>query len=103
MIKTPISCRQRILWVLLACLPLFVSGCSSVISRSIACAAAPPPPLYLGGVRTDWMVLTESDIWQPKVYGVIDLPFSLAGDVILLPYDIYTDCRHTEEIPPDSE
>lgn len=103
MTKTSISCLLRILWLSLACLPLFASGCSSVISRSIGYAATPPTPLYLGGVRTDWMVITESDIWQPQVYGIIDLPFSLVGDVILLPYDIYTDCRHTEEIPPAAE
>jgi len=31
------------------------------------------------------------------------MPFSLVGDVILLPYDIYTDCRHTNNAAPASE
>lgn len=87
----------------MACLSLFVSGCSTAISRAISRASTPPTPLYFGGVRTDWMVLTESDVWQPQVYGVVDMPFSLVGDVILLPYDIYTDLRHTNDITAVSE
>lgn len=59
--------------------------------------------MYFGGVRTDWMVLTESDVWQPQVYGVIDMPFSLVGDVVLLPYDIYTGLRYTNDIPDTPE
>ena len=59
--------------------------------------------MYFGGVRTDWMVLTESDVWQPQVYGVVDMPFSLVGDVLLLPYDIYTDLRHTNDVTAASE
>ena len=46
------------------------------------------------------MVLTESDVGQPPVYGVVDLPFSVVADVILLPYDVYTDCRHTDHPTP---
>ena len=96
MTKTFISRMRRILWLFLAGLPLFASGCSAVIARSIARSTSPPPPLYLGGVRTDWKVITESEVWEPQAYGVVDMPFSLVADVILLPYDIYTDCRHTD-------
>ncbi len=81
---------------LIAGLALLVSGCSSVITHSMARASSPPPPMYMGGVRMDYLAVAESETLGPQVYGVLDMPFSLVADVILLPYDLYADCRHPE-------
>jgi len=50
--------------------------------------------MYMGGLRMDYLAIAESETWGPQVYGVVDMPFSLITDVILLPYDLYADCRH---------
>jgi len=81
--------------ILLISLAPIISGCSSIISRSLARVVTPPPPMYFGGVRSDYMVIAEGYLWQHQVYGVADMPFSLVADVVLAPYDVYTDLRHT--------
>jgi uncharacterized protein YceK len=84
----------------LVCLACMVSGCSAISSRVVVGVSSPPPPLYFGGVRTDCKLIgssRESDrplFWQ--VYGVIDMPFSAGADILLVPYDVYTDCRYPE-------
>ena len=45
----------------------------------------------------NYLAITESESWGPQMYGVFDMPFSLVVDVILLPYDIYNGCRHTDD------
>ncbi len=52
--------------------------------------------MYMGGVRMDCLAVAESETWGPQAYGVVDMPFSLVADLILLPYDLYADIRHTE-------
>ncbi|MGC3958016.1 MAG: YceK/YidQ family lipoprotein [Verrucomicrobiota bacterium] len=86
MTRTLTGYARRISLLMLACLSLFVSGCSSVITHSIARAASPPPPMYMGGLRMDYLAIAESESWGPQAYGVVDMPFSLVADVILLPY-----------------
>ena len=88
---------------MLASLSLFASGCSSVITHSIARASSPPPPMYMGGLRMDYLAIAESETWGPQAYGVVDMPFSLVADVILLPYDLYADCRHPDSDSATSE
>lgn len=95
--------KSTILFLIFAGVSLFVAGCSSVITHSIARASSPPPPMYMGGLRMDYLAIAESETWGPQVYGVVDMPFSLIADVILLPYDLYADCWHTDDPEPTSE
>jgi uncharacterized protein YceK len=97
MTRIPVERTRQILLLGFVALQLFVSGCSSVITHSIARASSPPDPMYLGGVRMNYLAITESESWGPQMYGVVDMPFSLATDVLLLPYDMYNDCRHTDD------
>src|SRR4051812_7248553 len=76
---------------------LFV-GCSSITTRSLAASwASPPPPQYFGGVRSDYHGVVDvrknesPAFWV--IYSLIDAPFSACGDILLLPYDVYTDCH----------
>ncbi|MFT4514698.1 MAG: hypothetical protein ACI91B_003410 [Planctomycetota bacterium] len=74
---------------LLAVLGL-MAGCSSLIERS-----APPPNMIFPGVRLDFDIATVSGgHWDGPgtlpfrcVWATIDLPFSLAFDTVMLPWD----------------
>lgn len=103
MTRVPVKRMRQLLLLGFVVLQLFVSGCSSVITHSISRASSPPAPMYLGGVRMNYLAITESESWGPQMYGVVDMPFSLAADVILLPYDMYNDCRHTDDDSGTSE
>lgn len=86
--------------LLLLCLGWLAAGCSAITSRALNRLSTPPPPLYFGGVRTDCELMansreTDSPLVWP-VYGVVDLPFSLGADLLLLPYDAYTDYHHRD-------
>ena len=82
------------------CVMLMLTGCTSILTRSFMRTVAPPPPLYFGGVRGDCAMISQAlhgtssdNPWLSIPYSVIDFPFSLGADILLLPYDIYTDCR----------
>lgn len=98
---------NRACFLLLACLGWLGSGCSAITSRTLNRLSSPPPPLYFGGVRTDYKLIAEAkDSGSPRfwpVYGVVDMPFSFGADVLLLPYDVYTDRRHNESETADSK
>lgn len=96
-------------WQQAAMLLTFASlgaGCTAIGSRVANRIPTPPPPLYFGGVRTDCQFIAnagESDCpWFWSVYGVVDLPFSSGADLLLSPYDLYTDLRHDERAKPKS-
>ena len=91
--------------VLLVCLAGLGGGCSALSSRALNRLSTPPPPLYFGGARTDYQLIasskeTDSPVFW-SVYGVVDMPFSLGTDVLLIPYDAYTDWRHGETAKQD--
>lgn len=66
------------------------AGCSSLIERS-----SPPPSKIFPGVRLDFeMATVSSGHWDGPgtlpfrcVWATLDLPFSLALDTVLLPWD----------------
>jgi uncharacterized protein YceK len=85
---------------ILVCAAFAFSGCSAIISRKLeAIGSSPPPPLYFGGVRSDYEISLGpsrgDNPWFCPVYSVIDFPFSLGADVLFLPYDCYTDYHYT--------
>jgi len=91
---------NRTRFLLLIGLGWLVAGCSAITSRTLNRLSKPPPPLYFGGVRTDYELIANSKasgspLFWP-VYGFVDMPFSFGADVLLTPYDVYTDCRHAE-------
>lgn len=92
---------QRKASIFLLFISLLISGCSSILTRSLARSVTPPPPEYFGGVRNDFGLIGESKKWDETVcavvYGVVDMPFSFVADIVLIPYDVYTDCRYTNK------
>jgi len=91
-------------WRLIVILPyavLALTGCAAISSRSVMSkVSSPSPPVYFAGVRTDYHILTESHFdetgWSLPSSCVIDMPFSFVVDVVLLPYDGYTDYRWSQ-------
>jgi len=80
------------------CAAVLLTGCSSLTTRSVAAKwSSPPPPQYFGGVRSDYHGIVDvrenesPAFWV--IYSILDMPFSVCGDILLLPYDIYTDYR----------
>jgi uncharacterized protein YceK len=74
-----------------------LSGCSAMASRSFeALGPSPQPPLYFGGIRSDYNVISaegSKDSWLWAGYCIIDTPLSFGADILFVPYDVYTDCR----------
>jgi len=98
--------QQAMVLLALLCLAGLGAGCTAIGSRVANRIPTPPPPVYFGGVRTDCQFIAnagESDCpWFWSVYGVVDLPFSSGADLLLSPYDLYTDLRHDERAKPKS-
>lgn len=103
----PALARPRVALLLLVGLLGIGSGCSAVTSRTlVGLSSDPAPPLYFGGVRTDYELIAAAPDGGPlfwPVYGVIDLPFSFCGDLLLSPYDFYTDCRFPNGAKPEAQ
>lgn len=77
------------------CCSLSLVGCTAISVRSFARITSPPVPLYFGGVRGDYDFVFHPGKnagmgWPGPIYGAVDMPFSLAADVVALPYDAYT-------------
>ncbi len=104
--KPPDHYLQRVTVLWLVCLTGLGCGCSAVTSRTlVGLASSPPPPLYFGGVRTDCELIAaapDGSPWFWPVYGVVDMPFSFCGDLLLSPYDLYTGC-HFPAVPKPAE
>ena len=67
-------------------LTMMVSGCAAFSSRIVGMGP-------FAGVRTDYMMCFQRDRIDPgsrihPALAVLDFPFSLAGDILFLPYDI---------------
>jgi uncharacterized protein YceK len=101
---TTLSRMHRLSLFISLCTMLILSGCSSIGTRSIQRMSSPPPPLYFGGTRLDHQIISHANEtpWFMTAYGVVDMPFSLCGDTILLPYDLYTDLRHPNDEPSET-
>jgi uncharacterized protein YceK len=61
------------------------TGCSAIGSRVIG-------DRYFSGVRADTAMLFDRERFDPTervhpVLAVVDMPFSLVGDILFLPYD----------------
>jgi len=85
-------------FISILCAAASLTGCSSISTKSVAAKwSSPPPPLYFGGVRNDYHGIVDARqnespaFWV--IYSAIDMPFSACGDILLIPYDVYTDCR----------
>src|SRR6185369_1172259 len=86
--------RPIAFWVLLCC-SFGLVGCTAISVRSFARMSSPPVPFYFGGVRGDYDFIFHPARnagmgWPGPIYGAVDMPFSLVGDVVALPYDAYT-------------
>ena len=76
---------MRLLPVFALCLLVFCSGCGTTVSLVFPIDNA---PVYKG-VVFDAKTVKEGDVWF-----VLDMPFSLVGDTIVVPIELY------EAIPP---
>lgn len=76
-----------------ACIALLLlsSGCGTMVSHFGDCGSTPPAGVYRG-TRFDAACIAAPFASEPHVellpVGLIDLPFSLAADTIILPFDI---------------
>jgi uncharacterized protein YceK len=76
-------------YIFLVIVTLTFTGCAGMWSR----AMMPEPPLcgiFFGGVIVDVreIMMDTSEPWV-VAGGVVDLPFNLMADVVLVPYDLY--------------
>src|ERR1043166_4317269 len=75
------------------CLSLILvsSGCGTMVSHFGDCGSTPPAGIYRG-TRFDGACIAAPFASEPHVellpVGLIDLPFSLAVDTIILPFDL---------------
>lgn len=77
---------------------LLLSGCSSVLRYAFDDdpRSCDMPPYIYGGVALDWLFLTglgetserDSGGAYIRIFGLVDLPFSIVGDTLLLPVAI---------------
>ena len=82
--------RQRCLEMLLllgGILVVFVNafvgqGCGTIVNQ------ASGKRLVYGGVRADVQMMREGD--GGSAMGVLDVPFSIAADTIMLPFDVFS-------------
>jgi len=108
-----------IFYLLVALSYPLISGCSSISSQltssqSIAkeILGSDEVPLIYGGVRVnakmaedifDMASSNNPEVGQAigigSMYLIIDLPFSLVADTLLLPYSIYRTCNADDRIP----
>ena len=77
-------------WVGMALFALLFGGCASIAMRQEMVAGTPPP--YLGA-RTDIQIIAGSGDWEfywPALmpWGLMDLPFSVVMDTVLLPFEL---------------
>src|SRR4051812_42102166 len=91
-----------------ACLSLLLisSGCGTMVSHFGDCGSTPPPGVYRG-TRFDTACIAAPFASEPHVellpVGLIDLPFSLAADTIIFPFDL-ADCikrKKSEKAPTE--
>jgi uncharacterized protein YceK len=91
---------QRILSLALLCGLSFLSGCSAIASRTlVALGPSPQPPLYFGGIRSDYNIIhakSTQDSWFWRVYCSTDAAFSFGADILIIPYDIHTACQWSQ-------
>lgn len=71
---------------------LALAGCGTVMDASGArwCSDDGPSPHVFGGVRGDWRMLSGDAFQAPILFPLcaLDLPLSLAGDLLLLPVTV---------------
>jgi uncharacterized protein YceK len=56
---------------------------------------------YFSGVRADAAMIGDRERFDPTsrfhpALAAIDMPFSLVGDILFLPYDAYEDCQNEQ-------
>lgn len=61
---------------------LSLSGCGTIGSMIRYSNGAPASEVIMGGVRADGMIMQVDCL----ICGLVDLPFSLVGDILFLPY-----------------
>ena len=71
---------------LAACIGFALTGCSAIGSRVVG-------ERYFSGVRTDYAMCFDRASIDPDsrihpAFAVVDVPFSLVGDILFLPYDV---------------
>ncbi len=76
--------------LLIPAMVIFLSGCASILMRN-ECSNGVAPP-YIGTI-TDAQIITGTGDWRfygcaLAPYGLLDLPFSIAFDTLLLPFDL---------------
>jgi len=66
-----------------------LSGCSAISSRTLAALGpSPQPPLYFGGIRTDYnlfQVKSMEENWFWPGYCIMDMAFSFGADMMPIP------------------
>ena len=69
-------------------LVMIVSGCASTVSRAFS---DPSEAVFYPGIKGNYEYLTntDSDFGERAILGVVDIPFSLVLDTVLLPFDTY--------------
>jgi uncharacterized protein YceK len=84
---------HRTIWLTVALLAI---GCSSLDNRGkrhgvmpfAMCPNKKDTFAIYGGVRTDWRAALKGDKDIPRLFALIDLPFSAILDTLLLPFDL---------------
>lgn len=93
---------RLILSALLSLCTLSCNGCMAIGARTLGCPVIKGPKMmHFAGMRASYDVLTqERQNHSPATltFVVFDMPFSLIGDVLFLPFDTY-DHFHTSKYP----
>jgi len=81
-----------------ACLNLLLCACVVSCAGCSAIGTRITEGGYFAGVRGDFEMVFDRGSIDPEsrvspVLAVVDVPFSLVGDILFLPYDVYCDCR----------
>ncbi len=91
--------RSRVLG-LVVCATIFCSGCGTIITRSVGPNWTPPEqalPRIFSGTLFDFACFLHPEMHDTQGIGgfcLVDVPFSIVADTVILPLTIYEQVRY---------